>query len=256
MKNFLIRLSSCVVILFCFSSCVHYHYIANEAHLTGLSEKGEIKVSAGVDLGGDQGGAGFSGRAGISPVNHIGIQASHFYFSENEENTMTSNSHGKGALTELSLGTYWWFTDPEEETFSVLADLYIGYGLGRARNFYGSGGRSTLSFHKLFIQPALHFSLSRRLQFIFAYRLVQLDYQKATLINEVPENNVEDIFDIQQQNPFPLNEFTFRLSGGNQNIQSFASVTISGTTRKYTLAYPGTTVHVGIIANMSNLLEK
>lgn len=237
-----------------------------------LSEKGDIKVSAGVSGAGDGDGTdkenAFSLQAGYSPVKHLGIQGSLFRLERKGSNENEETTRGKGHIASGAIGGYYFLDFPLhtrkrikrhahlniEEGF--LFDLYAGYGAGSVYNQYAAGSTSDFNFHKLYLQGGIHVQ-GRRIGFDYVFKAVHLDFDNGFVNGKIETENYQEIQKISQNNPFFFVENSFRLTYGIKQCRFFFTTSVIGNTReKIGFDFIDSSVHFGLLLDIDEIFRK
>ena len=217
----------CLGILIC-CSCNHRYYAPNDSYLMSLSEKGDIKASVSTGnasiTNNNTKRNSISVQAGYSPFKHLGVQGSYFKLSEKDTQAEDFSGSGNGQIGEFAVGGYTTGNKNNPDNFYWVYDLYTGMGWGEVNNFYKPGGQSNLSFRKYFIQAGVHFWIKKNIVTSFGLQLTQLDFNKTTIIANIPDRQLRQLDFIIDNDPFILWSPSLRLQVGVDKFKFFLSL--------------------------------
>jgi len=265
----------CLILLsFLLCSCNHYYYLPNDGQMLMLQEEGDIKTSVGIS------DKIFVVQAGYSPIKHLAVTGT--FFNHNNTNfsnssfisttaiTPTPSSIGdsrrNGFLASGSVGTYYFlnankpprtsklFKDELLRTKGWLFDLHAGYASGKINNEYSSSGNSKFTFQKYFIQPGIHWQ-AKSLSISYVLKYSHLNFFKGTAFGNILEPDLQDIFLIEDQNPYNLIEPTFRFQYGTKFLIFYASLTGVSILNDKNLTYKFSQSSLGVTIDIDEFLK-
>lgn len=259
---------------FLLSSCTHYYYAPDEGHLMSLNEKGDVKISGGVSETNDDEDNNFNLQAGYSPINHLGLQASHFSLKRTGGKSNVIVPRGNGYITSGAIGTYYFFENNKIRKVArrkdkkqlipdylkmkkgVLLDLYAGYGKGEVFNTYSNGAYTQFNFQKSYIQGGIHWQ-GKLIGISYVFKAVKLDYQNGIVLKELEPDDLEAIQSLSAHNPFSFVEHSFRIHFGLRQGRFYLSSTgISKKPDEIGLSFIDSSHHIGLIIEIDEFFKK
>lgn len=205
-------------------SCTHYYYVANVQNVPLLAEKYEFRVS-GFFGGGDESNS-IEIQTAYAAGDKIGIMAD---FMSAWGGDASDQDYGRGSYFDGAVGYYKPFrrncvfeiygglgTSTQRHEYE---DLYYDSGTGNINSRYG--GRSSLSFVKLFIQPSVGIK-SPLFEAAVSARLCRLSYFK--IESDYIEDDLSNIGD--KSHYFIEPALTVR--GGWKNFKLQVQIVYSG----------------------------
>jgi len=248
----------------CFTSCNHSFYSAKTGNTLDLNEKGDVQFE--YTGWTDYISKGNIVKAGYSPLKHWGIQASYsnLKYANNKKEYVFSAATGYYIFRELGIqpdtskwiikkGRRIWMVKHGHKT-GVLFDAYAGYGFGETYNRYYYLNNIQSTIRQYHIQEGVHFYFKRVLKFSIMHRLSLLHFKKAIVLGLIDNNGFRDLNIIKENNPFMINELSFKLSAGLPKVNTFLMVT-TGTANKQFL-YNNGSAQVGLAFDINDLFKK
>lgn len=224
------------------SACTHYYYVPNTIQTPYLREQHDTKVSIGLITGNEF--TGYEGHAVYSPIKYGAVMVNHFQVQSSQSRSSTDH-WGSGRLTEMALGGYYPLTD------IVSANLFAGWGAGRALNSYDLGAQSDLRFHRSYLQPSIVVqAVGARLG--LAMRFNQLQYVRGDVDFQIGEPHIGTIERIEMASPMQFREISVTLGLGVRPIWVNGHITINHNPQAEQFGFARTTIGASLLYELDD----
>ena len=231
-----IQLIQVLLTVVLFSSCYglkqYNFYAPDRGTALVLTESQDLKISAGTGFVVREQRDKILGNMQVaySPVNHLGIQASHFSntYLANYKNTDSSSK-----TLSFAIGGYRTITKRKDfmqdskvyKASKLILDLYLGYSSGELNESDRELDFLDLNFNKKYFQFGIA-SEGNRTDFRFSTKFSRLNYTKARIGTKVlGENPAEAIDDLLTVGSFPIMENNIEINFGMPDLRFYLSFT-------------------------------
>ena len=214
------RIICLALILISFSSCYHVYYSPNTPNAPQLTEKGETRINGHYISGGDSEFEGGEIQVAHAVSDKVGLMLNGFFAGREESNEDDLMENGKGSYVEFAAGSFTTMGNNDR----LVADLYLGGGLGSVKSDYARGDISKVNVKKFFLQPSLGYK-SNHFEFAVVPRFGVVNWKVKEDNIRTPENsNHKDELDHINRNPnFFVFEPALVVRGGAENFKLQAS---------------------------------
>jgi hypothetical protein len=218
------RIISLGLILISFSSCYHVYYSPNTPNAPQLTEKGETRINGLYVSGGDSEFEGGEIQVAHAVSDKVGLMLNGFFAGKEEANEDDLMENGKGSYFEFAAGSFKTMGNNDR----LVADLYLGVGLGSVKSDYARGDISRVNVTKFFLQPSLGYK-SNHFEFAVVPRIGVVNWNVKENKITTPENSGhKDEMDHINRNPnFFVFEPALIVRGGAENFKLQASLCYS-----------------------------
>lgn len=145
--NSMIKVAGYLILILLMTSCSHNYYIANTTNVPLLKEKEDFQATFSLGTGDKITTADF--QAAYAFTDKFALMSNVMLARGADE---TIEEKGKGQSIELGVGYFRSFGE------IGIVELYGGAGGSKQNHQYRNGGTASLSFSKVFIQPAIGLS--------------------------------------------------------------------------------------------------
>lgn len=193
------------------SGCINSYYVANSHNVPLLTEKKDIRATVNyywtsVDFVSRI--PGFEAQGAYALTNHIGIMGSFLTAGQILDTTTFHATYG-------DLGVGYFFTDKSKK---FVAEVYGVYGLGSAKNGFGSLVTSSTDFSKLFIQPVIGYK-SRYFNAALSWRIASISHSSLNVSGTLPTTG-QVSFDLLKNRPtYTVSEPALTLRAGDDILK-------------------------------------
>lgn len=222
----------CAFCFFCFS-CTPSLYVPNDGHTLQVSEKGDLRASAG--FGGAGNSAILTGQVAYSPIKGLAVAGNFFKLTRGDQGINQAPQSNTSHLFEGAVGTYFFkgfgnnTNSNATQQDGILFDLYGGAGFGRTNTYYFTGGESTLNYNKYYLQGGITLleQSSKNKFFSIGYNLKVslLDYQQGLVKGDIGTIGYRSVKLIENSEPFVGAEYTLSIQAGGKKTRMFANMT-------------------------------
>lgn len=212
------------------TSTTFYH--PNEAHMMGVSEKGDLKVSGSFRRIGtgsfirsnSQNFKKHNLQLAYSPIKRIVMVSSYFNITSSFDAIPVSETFRN---MEFSLGYYNKFgINNKTDKSYFLPNVYLGTGTGNKFNQFETAGMATVNYQRYFLHGGVHWGFTKNhLKFGLGVRYVHLRYKSAVLIGKIPEYYERRFSQIKDLNQRNFVEASSQVQVGFTTLKAYARVT-------------------------------
>lgn len=189
---------------FFMNGCIHSYYLPNTHNVPLLTEKKDVRISAGTYQGLQ---TGFEFQGSYAVTNNIGLMGNAMAVSG-------TNSYGDSRIRYFDLGCGYF--KPLNSHF--VFETYAVAGFGSARNTFESGSYNDANFTKLFVQPSIGYK-SKFMDLALSFRLASLNFTSLVNTGQIGGTDLTDIQFIQNNSNSFLSEPAITVRFGSDRLK-------------------------------------